>query len=1332
MANIIGTIGNEFLTGTLENDSILGFAGNDTLLGLPGNDTINGNEGNDSLRGDEGDDYVRGGQNDDEMFGNLGIDTLFGDLGNDTISGNEENDLINGNEGNDVINGNQGNDTVRGGEDDDVVRGGQDNDEVFGDRGNDTGFGDFGNDSVYGGEGLDVLNGNEGNDTLNGNEDNDIVRGGKDDDLVRGGQNEDEVYGDLGNDTLFGDQGNDSVYGGQGIDLLFGNADNDVLNGNEGNDTLFGGQGLDLVRGGQDNDQMFGELGNDTLYGDLGNDSILGNENDDLINGNQGDDTLNGNEGNDTVRGGQGNDYVRGGQNEDAVFGDLGNDTLYGDLGNDTVYAGEGTDLLFGNEGNDTLNGNQGDDTIFGGQGNDYARGGMDNDRLFGDEDNDTLYGDLGNDTVFGGIGNDLMNGNEGDDILNGNEGLDTVRGGQGNDLVRGGQNDDQLYGDKGDDTVFGDLDNDTVFGGEGADLLFGNEGDDVLNGNEGNDSVFGGQGKDLVRGGQGNDSLFGDRGSDTLFGDLGADTLTGDSQGEVNTDIFVFGKGMGGPTRADADIVTDWQHCIDLISLTGGLSYADINIQQGTGADAANTIVTDKATGEFLGVLLNVDSNSIDGSAFIPSGPSKVSIVATNPTTIESTPTTAPGLFTLSIPCDIDTDLTINYTITGTAANGKDYQIITSSVILPAGSETVTIPVIAIDDTEVEQPETVTLTLNPGTGYEVATSGKNTATVTILDNDALTQTTVSLFASDPLASEIGPDPGQFTFARTGDVSQPLTVNYSLSPLSSATNNVDYTANPALNTTSITIPAGSDRVTVNINPILDSLIEGNETVILNLGAGPGYTVGPANNATVVIQDNPVVTRPIVGVTAPDPISEENGSKIGTFQFSRTGGDISQPLTIKYTITGTATPGTDYSALSGTVTINAGQTVSSLINVTPSSDAINEPTETVVVTVTEDSPYLVGSQSTATVSILDNNPLANAPAGTLPVRRYNSSGATLLSSHNNFTDAVAAASDNDIIVAIAGTYSEPGTVTINRPLTVRGPNAGLSPSSGGGVNPAIVSAPSGQRVFAINPGISGVTIEGLTIQADANAQNAVEYTSNIGTPSVVIRQNQFTGNGPNNGGIIRVDFQGAAGSKATIVDNLIRDVNTTSGVITSGIQAFRIDQVNISDNVVAKLTGPGIVADSVTNPNNIINSNTVSDIGQQGIQLAGGSATIANNNVTNVNLAQGVDDGGIRLRNSGFGGNLITANVFGNTITNSVNGIAIRTGDAISGSVTINNNNLIGNTKAGLYHGGTGTINATNNWWDDPSGPIVGGTGRNAINGPGAGSVTFNPFANQPF
>ena len=158
------------------------------------------------------------------------------------------------------------------------------------------------------------------------------------------------------------------------------------------------------------------------------------------------------------------------------------------------------------------------------------------------------------------------------------------------------------------------------------------------------------------------------------------------------------------------------------------------------------------------------------------------------------------------------------------------------------------------------------------------------------------------------------------------------------------------------------------------------------------------------------------------------------------------------------------------------TIPAGQTVSSLISITPSADAINEPSETVTVNIAEDPAYFVGSQDSATVSILDNNPLTGTPTG--PVSRYTSSG-KLIQSYSNIQNAVNAADNGEIIVVSAGTYRE--SVNIGKQLTIRGPNAGLSPSSSAGVTPATVIGSSTAPVFTIGAAVSGVTIEGLSIQ-----------------------------------------------------------------------------------------------------------------------------------------------------------------------------------------------------------------------------------------------------------
>src|SRR5262249_55061845 len=90
---------------------------------------------------------------------------------------------------------------------------------------------------------------------------------------------------------------------------------------------------------------------------------------------------------------------------------------------------------------------------------------------------------------------------------------------------------------------------------------------------------------------------------------------------------------------------------------------------------------------------------------------------------------------------------------------------------------------------------------------------------------------------------------------------------------------------------------------------------------------------------------------------------------GTLTVSRSGSSTALPLTVQYTVGGTATAGTDYTALSGSVTIAAGQD-SADISITPLADAVAEGSETVVLTLSSASGYTVASTTPATVTIAD--------------------------------------------------------------------------------------------------------------------------------------------------------------------------------------------------------------------------------------------------------------------------------------------------------------------------------------------------------------------------
>jgi uncharacterized protein len=124
--------------------------------------------------------------------------------------------------------------------------------------------------------------------------------------------------------------------------------------------------------------------------------------------------------------------------------------------------------------------------------------------------------------------------------------------------------------------------------------------------------------------------------------------------------------------------------------------------------------------------------------------------------------------------------------------------------------------------------------------------------------------------------------------------------------------------------------------------------------------------------------------PVVTISALDSAASENGSDLGAFRITRTGSTVGA-LTVNYTVAsgaGQASAG-DYSpALTGVVTIAAGQSFVDVI-ITPVDDLEFEGPETVTVTLFDSGSYDVGSSSTATVSIADNDPpdttIDSAPA-----------------------------------------------------------------------------------------------------------------------------------------------------------------------------------------------------------------------------------------------------------------------------------------------------------------------------------------------------------------
>ncbi|MCF6235306.1 MAG: FG-GAP-like repeat-containing protein [Gammaproteobacteria bacterium] len=116
----------------------------------------------------------------------------------------------------------------------------------------------------------------------------------------------------------------------------------------------------------------------------------------------------------------------------------------------------------------------------------------------------------------------------------------------------------------------------------------------------------------------------------------------------------------------------------------------------------------------------------------------------------------------------------------------------------------------------------------------------------------------------------------------------------------------------------------------------------------------------------------------VTITASDAVASETGPDNATFTITRVGSTVA-PLTVNYSVSGSASVGSDYTALSGSVIIGSGNGQAT-ITVIPVDDAVNEGDETVTITLSSNAAYIIDQPAADTVTIIDNDqaalPVAN--------------------------------------------------------------------------------------------------------------------------------------------------------------------------------------------------------------------------------------------------------------------------------------------------------------------------------------------------------------------
>lgn len=256
---------------------------------------------------------------------------------------------------------------------------------------------------------------------------------------------------------------------------------------------------------------------------------------------------------------------------------------------------------------------------------------------------------------------------------------------------------------------------------------------------------------------------------------------------------------------------------------------------------------------------------------------------------------------------------------------------------------------------------------------------------------------------------------------------------------------------------------------------------------------------------------------IVGVSAASPTAAEAGPTPAIFTVTRS---ISgAPLTVNYSITGTATNGVDYTnelggALSGTVTFAAADTTTN-ITIVPVDDGISEALESVVITITSGVGYVAAGAAQATID--DNDApllIASVDAGSMferhtndycsvRITRWGNTGVQLFLDATNFTYSGSAVLDSDYFV--------------NSNLFPFVIDTGVSVTNINLVSPFDNSTYTGNKTFVVGLSSSvdfGVTASNatLTIIDDENPAATVLYTNALTSAADAINWNRTYANG----------------------------------------------------------------------------------------------------------------------------------------------------------------------------------------------------------------------------
>jgi len=406
-------------------------------------------------------------------------------------------------------------------------------------------------------------------------------------------------------------------------------------------------------------------------------------------------------------------------------------------------------------------------------------------------------------------------------------------------------------------------------------------------------------------------------------------------------------------------------------------------------------------------------------------------------------------GVLTVTLSIPFTQTVTVPFTVSGTATNPADHTRGSGTLTFAAGVTSQTIPISVVNDTLDEANETIVVTLGTPTN---ATLGAATVhTYTITDDDAAPTVAFTVGSSTSAESVAAVTLTVNLSAASG---QTVTVPFTVTGTATG-GGTDF----SIAASPLTFAAGTTSRTIAITVVNDTLDEPNETIVVTLGAPTNATLGTTTAHTSTITDDDAT--PTVAFAAASSSGAEATAAVNlTVTLSAASG---QTVTVPFTVTGTATNPADHNRGNGTLTFNAG-TTSQAVAITVVNDTLDEPDETIVVTLGAPTNATLGATTAHTYTITDDD--------ATPTVAF----------------AVSASQGSEVTAAVSLTValSAASGQTVTVPFTITGTATGVD-----------FSASASPVTFAA--GITSQTIA-LTVVNDTGSEGNETVIVTLGTPT----------------------------------------------------------------------------------------------------------------------------------------------------------------------------------------------------------------------------------------